>query len=168
MTTTAFKIGKTYNVHLGNLILTYLNEIYFYGRATVSGSNTHWHTGTIRSDGTLTLDGYNDPDMYKFSEEFVKGIVDKRATEWTTSLRAKAESKARENERAEQITSISKKYSEAKQMRSEAFRELNKIVCSASDFATILSNKKAKELIEKLSLIDAFLNSNFSHQLLTA
>lgn len=167
-TTTTFKVGKTYPVHQGNVIFTYSNDIYFYGKATVSGSHTHWHSGVIRDDGTLVLDAFVDSDMYKFSEEYVKGQVDAFATKRVNRLRAEAEVKSNGERRTEQAKAISLIQTEAKQARSDAFFELNKIVCSGSDFATILSNKKAKELIEKISLIDAFLPNNFNHQWLTA
>jgi hypothetical protein len=168
-TTTRFEVEKTYNVDSESITLKYINGRHFYGRAK-NQYEVRNQLGSIMDMGTdqesLKFSMYTTREQSLYTEDFCRAKVDEWALQDEKRLQADIDSKARAKEQVEKSQAISAKFNEARKIRSEAFTELNKIVCSASDFAAVQKNKKAVELVNLINFIDVYSTFNFSHQFL--
>lgn len=114
--------------------------------------------GKVQATGNIGDINYRLEEMKaRFEAERVR-VANKKISE--------AEKIIKDREDAKIMEGIHAKHIEAKQMRQDAFLELNRIVCQAKDFKSVMKDKKAQDLIELISFIDTYSKSNYSTQYL--
>jgi hypothetical protein len=173
--TEIYEIGKTYRGQIGyapnaffDVRFLGIDAIYFYGATVLNGDIKYYVTGYFSNIGTnqeAPQYNYRQPGEKPPTEAEAKEWMHKSAADRVAKLardeKAKAEKELAEKKQAEQLRDIAAKQAEVKKTKAEAVLEL-KAICNAKDFQAVLKDKRAKELIEKISFIDAYSELQFN------
>jgi hypothetical protein len=134
-----------------------------------AGAVKYWNCANVFTDNDgheFTNEATTDlSDMHR-NKEKMKAFFDGQVIIMKAKAEAKVKQVIKDRESAKISDGLCSKVAEAKQMRSEAFRELNQLVCSAKDFKAVQNSKDAKRLIEQIAFIDSYLSIGFSTQFL--